>query len=367
MARDEVFWTLGDDIIINYFNDFIKNQYNGFRFMYNWKNFPQIKSYLIRLMYNSFSNDPAIRKQLPDIIHDVEIFFASGIACSIITNSNLPNILNNLKDKSSGCRIIEFLPQELSGVFGNSTGNRVQINPYMTRHPNSLSLTEREIRRLYLFHEMGHKILNILDDDVIDYYISTIDSILLDEGLTNADLKYKSFIREGFWMIEECLTQSLAEYLTYYSANKERPHYSVRRDLGCNVETNLDYYGIFQMPTINLGRTIRGCSKVGTSNDQVLLNMIKKALNSNFASELIAEYDDGDAKLYYDLFLTLRAMGMVKVQKYASFGIGQSINLDVGSCLDAINSITIHNRDYRDYPEGGYPTSPMAPMWRIRR
>lgn len=110
------------------------------------------------------------------------------------------------------------------------------------------------------------------------------------------------------------------------------------------------------MPTINLGKTIRGCSKENSTNEEILLNMIIKALNSNFDLELILEYNQGDAQLYYDLFLTLRSMGMVKKQKYASFGIGSPIpGLNVQSCLNAIANITKRNRDLREYPANGYP------------
>ncbi len=368
MAQDDILWTFDDEAIESYFNEFINKEYPNFRFKFDWKNFPKIKIYLIRLMYTSFAHSYDIRNQLPEIIHDVEIFFATCFATGIITRQNLSRILKRLIDKDNGFRIAEFLPSELSGVFGNSIGNRIQINRRMTRHSNSPDLSAAEIRRLYMFHEMGHKILNILaNEEVINFFTNTIASTLASKGLEGADLHYKEFIKEGFWMIEECLAQELAEYLTYYSANKERPEFTTRRDLDCVILSNLDFYGIFQMPTIKLGRTIRGCAKPSSTNEEILLNMIRKALNTNFNLELISEYNQGDANLYHDLFLTLRAMGMIKVMKYASFGIGSSINVNTQSCLNAIENITRRNRDYRDYPEGGYPTDPRAPSGHYHR
>lgn len=357
MAKNDIFWTYDSNTIKDYFPQFLRDNYPTFKFSFNWEDFPQIQDYLTRLMFNSFSNSPQVRSQLPELIHDVELFFAAGLASEIFDNNNLTSILNNLKDSKNGFRIVEFLPPELSGVFGNSTENKIQINQRMTRHGNSPSLTANEIRRLYMFHEMGHKILNILSQDsVMQNFINTIDPMLRSKGLSNADLNYKEFIIDGFWMIEECLTQELAEFLTYYSSQKRRPQFENRSDLGCNIETNHDYYGIFQIPTINLGKTIRGCSKANSTNEEILLNMIKKALNSNFDLELISEYNQGNAQLYYDLFLTLRAMGMVKKQKYASFGIGSPIaGLNVQSCLNTIANITKRNRDLREYPANGYP------------
>lgn len=356
MAKSDIFWNSDNNIINSYFHEFLGDNYPNFKFLFDWENFSQIEDYLIRLMFHSFSNSTQVRTQLPDLIHDVELFFAAGLSSKIFNNNNLPSILHNLKDAKNGFRIIEFLPPELAGVFGHSIQNRIQINDNMTRHGNSPALTAEEIRRLYMFHEMGHKILNILSqENVINDFTNTIDSVLQSKGLTNVDLNYRNYVREGFWMLEDCLTQELAEYLTYYSANKQRPSFTNRRDLNCIVSTNHDYYGIFQTPTINLGKTIRGCSN-GITNEGILENMIKKALNSNFDLELISEYNQGNGQLYYDLFLTLRAMGMLKVKKYASFGVGNSINVDTQSCLNAIAAITAKNQDYRDYPPNGYPT-----------
>ena len=357
MTRSDIFWTANNNSIKSYFSEFLRDNYPDFRFQFNWKNFPQVEDYLIRLMFNSFSNSSQVRTKLPELMLDVELFFASGFALKIFNNNNLSSILNNLKDEEDGFRIIEFLPPELAGVFGNSIQNKIQINQRMARHGNSPSLTAEEIRRLYTFHEMGHKILNILSrENVINDFTNTIDSVLQSKGLSNVDLNYRKYVKDGFWLLEECLTQELAEYLTYYSSQKQRPQFENRRDLDCIVSTNHDYYGIFQMPTINLGKTIRGCAKVNSSNEEILLNMIKKALNSNFDLELISEYNQGNAQLYYDLFLTLRAMGMIKIQKYASFGIGNSLNVNTQCCLNAIEKITTRNCDYREYPPNGYPS-----------
>ena len=354
MKNIDIYWTTSYSILKQIFNESIKGMYPNFKFKYNWINYPQIEEYLIRLMLSSTINSSNIHSQLPELIHDVECFFASGLQSGLFTKNNLPRILSNLTNKNTGFRIVEFLPPSLSGVYGNSTLNKIQINQNMQKHSNSPNLTAKEIRRLYMFHEMGHKILNILSNEkVIFDYISTIKNVLKSKGIEiNPDTKY---IYDGFWMIEECLTQELAEYLTYYSSKKQRPSFKNRQDMGIIISTNHDYYGIFQTPTINLGKTLRGCSKQNSTNNEILLNMIKKALNSNFDLELISEYNQGNAKLYYDLYQTLYNMGIIKTQKYASFGIGQYVNYNILDCLNNISNITKRNIDYRNYPEGGYP------------
>jgi len=183
MANNDVFWTSENHIIKDCFLEFKREDYPNFKFSFDWSSFPQIEDYLMRLMYNSYSNSSQVRNQLPDLIHDVESFFASGLESGLF-NNNLSRIIDNLKDSKDGFRIVEFLPPELSGVFGNSTGNKVQINQQMMRPGNSPSLTANEIRKLYMFHEMGHKILKILSQEtVIKKYKDSLNSVLRSKGI----------------------------------------------------------------------------------------------------------------------------------------------------------------------------------------
>ncbi len=285
------------------------------------------------------------------------MFFVSGINTGLISKLNINLILSNLTNSQNGFRVLGYLPQRLSGLFGCSKQDKILINSEMKRHSNSPDLTSNEIRRLYLFHEIGHKVLNILkDEDTITQYINTLDRILKDKGLCIENTSGKEFIREGFWMIEECLVQELAEFLTYYSAFKKRPNYQYRQDISGYVLTNHDFYGIFQAPTINFGKTLRGCGVRTGTNEEVLLDMIKKALNGSFPLDIINEYNQGDGYLYYDLFLTLRAMGKIKVRKYASLGVGQDILDNTNASLNLISILCKKNVDHRDYPTEGYPS-----------
>lgn len=336
------------------FDSFIKQNNINFNFSYDWKDYPEILDYLKKLMYTSYFKNKDIRNNLNLIIHDVEEFFACGINNKIFDNNNLISIINDLSDNENGFQSINYLPKEYSGCFGASIGNEVFINKKFSKHPCSPMLDSNGLRRLYIFHEMGHKIINILSrKDIIDNYTNTIDNYLNKFGIYDKETNYKDFIYSGFWMIEECLVQELAEVLTYNSLGIKRPDYTVRNDLNCNIVTNHDYYGIFQVPTVQLGRTLRGCGHDKGYND-VLLNMIKKALNSNFNMELISEYNDAGPEAYYDLFLILRLMGIVRNNKYASFGLGKAVNANIPYILEIIKSKCNYYKDFRDYPLFGF-------------
>ena len=159
-------------------------------------------------------------------------------------------------------------------------------------------------------------------------------------------------------MQEEALTQEMAEFLAYRSSNKQRPNPTVKQFYSeVDVLTNFDCYGVFQNVTANFGRTLRGCSTRGNFDCDVLFEMLKKALTSDYKSEVIAEYNDGDARLYKDLFESLRLMGLLKEWQYNKYGVSGywDKGTNAKDTLNQLNQITERNRDYRSYPAGGFP------------
>ena len=364
MDKKEIYWDCDSKLIHEFLNDF-KNysNFHDFRFKYDWRNYPEIEDYLLRLMYCSYARNKDIRSNLVELIHDVEDFFYQSIKKRYITENNLDRIMNSLKDKTYGFRTIDSLPEK--GLYGKSIGDTIQINLNMEAHANSPTLTPRETTKMYMFHEIGHKIMNISKNfDETDKYLKTVEEILKSKGISNPDTSYKETIYHGFLMIEEALVQELAEQLTYRSANKKRPTYVSRIDIAnrqggefevLEVPTNLDFYGLFQEPTIEFGKTLRGCYGAYSTRESILTRMIIKALSSDFTKEVIKEYYEGDGRLYQDLFLTLRAMGILKIQKYATFGQGEPMEgITSESCLNAIRTITERNQDMRTYPLKGF-------------
>ena len=361
----EIYWEYNDTEINAFFDEFkqIAN-YPNFKFKYNWKNFPEIENYLKRLMYSSFSRSNEVRERLPELIRYVEDFFAQAIKDGFITKQNYKKILERLKDKENGFRAIKALPEK--GWFGKSIDDVIEINMNMTHHRNSPRLSPNDLTRLYLYHEIGHKILHIHSNDiVIEKYLATVDGMLQDKGVDKPDTLMKETIPYGFLMIEECLTQELAERLTYEILGIERPKYKDRHEIASiqpNGEetyiasTNHDFYGLFQEPTINFGRTLRGCSHRLSTNETILSAMIHKALNTDFDEEVLREYNCGPGTLYQDLFKSLRAMGLILIQKYATFGNGTPVRgVTVANCMKEVNGLAQKNEDMRPYPVTGFP------------
>lgn len=362
--QSDLFWTV-DSQSVNIFFDEFKHSvgFDDFKFKYSWSHIPEIEDYLKRLFYSSYSNDKDM-KELPEMIHNVEEFFASLIDLRYLTRRNIKRIMTDLKDEDNGFRIIEQLHDKNS--FSNSEGDKIQINLDINSNHNSPLLTNEEFKRLSLFNEMCHKIMRFdRNEDLINTYTDTLDSMLRSKGINNPDTEYKETVFNGFLMIEDCLAQELAEELTYDSCHKERPKYKNKIEIGSlqksgfetvEVSTNLDYHRLYQQPTIEFGKTLRGCHTDESKNEDILSRMIIKSLNFNFVDEVIREFNHGDGNKYQDLFLMLRTMGLLHIQKNASIGNGQTLyGILSNNCIETMNFLSKKNIELRPYPFGGFP------------
>ncbi len=359
-------------------DNWIKRQYPKFSFKYpKTSSNPEIDYYVKRLMLDSFSkrcsNEELKTKEertqdqflqdLPEIIHMMEGFFLAGQQTGLFHNGNISKILDRLKED---CRYIEYLPEQNSGVYGRTRRDKkcIQINSNMKKYSGKRNLTPQEVRRLYLFHELGHILFNIHNNPMIEDFYCTYPDVMYKKGKKEVEPQNPKLLGAGFLMIEELLAQEMGEIFTYFLAGKDRPKYTTIEDRALNLETesNIDFYQVFQKPTINLGRTLRGCgSEENNTNKAILYGMLKRALDHDFVSDLISEYDvalKGKPDAYRDLMNILINMGIVCDKKYASFGHGLIEERYTGNARQAlanIQELTDKYVDYRPYPLQGFP------------
>lgn len=328
------FWQYDDDDIDEEFSDTLAYVYPEFEFKYEWNslsvNLPQVRSYLKRIMMNTYEGSKSsrmnpkdaalLRTQLPSLIHDLEDFFASGLKLDLFDNEIVGNIINEFSYSEQGFRRIEFLPPILEKYYGHSLADTVQIRKSMTKHPNCHQLNENEVRRMYFFRELTRKLIGISKNfEVVKDYVDTMELVLKEKGIVNPNLSDGELVFDGFKAIEDSLSQDFAEILTYESANKTPIRYSLRYGFDARYVASHDSLGIFQLPTINILRTMK--SSKDSTHAEVYKRMIKKCLTSNFPLELICENYGGSGKQYYDLFQGLKLLGKLKQHKYASMGI----------------------------------------------
>ena len=308
------------------YDELITKHYPGFKLRI--KPGTRLCNYVQKVMVNSYEKgNEELRRELPSLIRDLENFFYAGIEKGyFLTKDNKFNeqIIDRLEKRLDS---IGHLPPEYEKkVFGHASGKTIQIRRESIPYYNYAGLNSKEVRRMYLYHELGHKILNIFQNDEIFEFVNTFEEKTSLKGEKVELSDHCQFVNVGTLTIEECLTQELGESLAFHVAKKSRPEYTYKEDLGHNIRTNHNYYCIFQQPVIDLGKTLKDCENKDDS--EVLKEMIQKALTGNFIKELILEYDkkdNGSVSAYQCLHDIFWLMGIICTKKYDEFGQGKSI------------------------------------------
>lgn len=240
------------------------------------------------------------------------------------------NIIDDLK-------FVTVLPIEERGLYGHySVSEKVlYINPQL-RSSQRLSSDERT--RLYICHELGH----IQNAKWMKKLVPILNSI----NCSNED---RQLMYDGFSLLDEATTQDRAENITYYFSSKLRPsmaQHSTQLFDGKPFETNFDYYGELQIPTIDFARTLRGIGKINDRN-LVMNEFDKRALSEEFSKRIFDEYmNDNQIE---NLFYLLKRMGIIKNASYAAFGYGNVEYLKKSSeALKEYNQVVGRMRDYRE-------------------
>ena len=244
------------------------------------------------------------------------------------------SIFKNLMDN---LQFITVFPPSKRGLYGQYVDSEktLYINPQLRA---SSQLTSDERTRLYICHELGH-IQN-------SKWMQKLVPILNNVRCSNED---RQLMYDGFSLLDEATTQDRAENITYYFSSKLRPlMHSCSTQLfnKRSFETNFDYYGEFQVPTISFAKTLRGVGKL-TDDELVMEEFNKRSLSDEFSSRIFDEYtSDGQIE---NLYYMLKRLGIIKNASYAAFGYGEQMYLQQSSiALDEYNQLVSKMRDYRD-------------------
>ena len=250
------------------------------------------------------------------------------------SDENFVSIFMNLIDN---LKFVTVLPPSMRGIYGQyrNAEKTLYINPKL--HSNQRLSSDERIR-LYICHELGH-IQN-------SKWMSNLIVILNNINCSNED---KQLMYNGFSLLDEATTQDRAENIAYYFSSKRRPNMAQRVTAlfdGKPHKTNFDYYGEFQVPTIDFARTLRGIGKLEYI-DLVMKEFGTRALKEDFSKKIFEEYtNDGQiSNLYY----LLKRLGIIKSAAYAVFGYSDPRYINQSSlALAEYNQLVRKLRDYRD-------------------
>ena len=236
-------------------------------------------TYLKNLWLSSSSRDKDM-KMISTFMHDLEYYYRSLFDLEIVTTKNSSTILEQLKSID----VVKILPQDQRSFYGLTYRKQISINPDIQA---DCGLDEEAFKQLAVSHELGH-ILN------------------------------------GFWLVDEVVSQEVAEKVAYRKANKKRPSYEYRRDKAIfNYRpylTNYILYGELQEFAIQFARSIPciDCTKQDSDED-VLLKLVRRSFSPDFIKNIRLDYFHTPEKMD-DFIIMLACMGRIRDATYQVLG-----------------------------------------------
>lgn len=290
---------------------------------YDWSRYPEIVDKFLKIYTNT--------RTVLELKH-MDITYAYEFC------SDLEEYMNYLRDNGYDIKRINKMLDPLLYIdfFKNNLrmdNNIIYITQEQVRKTDNViylnenihgdeRLNERERRRLYLYKGLNKFLFNFTNDKTREF------SKNYSELLDNEDEKKtaEALVNNGWLLLEEVLSQELAEKITYDTLGKKRPSYRPGIELiddypinGSKVSSRLEQYRPFEELIIRFGGTI---SAVGSLTDysatKIMDDLIDKALKYNFSDAIISEYTFNRNEL--ELYVILYNMGLLINEKYATYG-----------------------------------------------
>lgn len=289
---------------------------------YDWGNYTSVFDYLDRLykkIFESLIENEYDIKYAKEFIYDIEDY----LYYFKIHNYNIDNIIHKLED----IEVIEFYDSII--INKNKDNDNLKFPPVINKTIKILlnsniqgdkRLSSRERRRLYLYQGLSHSLMSMKSQKTLEF-----------SKIYSKYLKYNKFTSEtivnnGWLLIEDCLSQELAEKITYYALDKIRPQYRPGLEneqfpvTGSKISSNLEMYRAFQPILVNFGLTLSKISNLYDYSEKAIINdLLKCAINNDLSYLIIAEYNEKDnlVSLYQILYL----MGLLVNEMYRNFNI----------------------------------------------
>ena len=310
-------------------------------FMYNWDSSINVIDYL-KLVYNNTSNwmneNGYSQEYAEELTNDIEDF----LYYFKIKGYNVNSILDKIKDIET----IEFY----DSLYINTDIDT--IPPVLNRGikillSTSISgdkrLSAKERRRLYLYQGLCHSIFSFKSNKTIAF------SKFYNRYLNSNVSLTEAIVSNGWLLIEDTLSQELAEKITYRMVDKIRPCYRPGLDCedypisDCKITSNLEMYRMFQELLVHFGLTINKIGYTYNYSDKSILNdLIKYSISNDFSSVVIYEYATKNQSL--ELYQILYLMGILINEKYRTYHmnfISSELDIqDIDKIYDNIISIS---------------------------
>lgn len=324
---------------------------------YDWGNYTSVVDFLDNLYNNTllFLIDNGYdTKYANEFINDIEDY----LYYFKIHNYNINNIIHKLED----IQVIEFY----DSLIINNHNDNIKFPPVInktikillnTNIQSDKRLSSRERRRLYLYQGLSHSLISMKSQKTLEF------SKIYSKYLMYNTNTIETIVNNGWLLIEDVLSQELAEKITYFALDKIRPQYRPGLEneefpiSGSKISSNLEMYRMFQSLLINFGLTLGKISNIYDYSEKTITNdLLKYAVNNDLSYLIIAEYNEKNNLV--PLYQILYFMGLLVNEMYRTYSInfihgnnltGEEVNLIYDNIIELTNSlISFENQEYPD-------------------
>ena len=281
---------------------------------------------------------------------DMEYYFYTLLQMKYIDQSNINYVIHSFSNIS----FVEPMPKDLRKFFGLTSEKKIYINPEMNGFHH---LNDKDFKQLIISHELGHILNCSWKEESVRFAEELYSNPRVRKILKNMGLDQFEYLKEGFELLDEVITQELAEEVTYFKMNKKRPRKECRQDKAIfefqPYYTNFLLYGEFEDVAIAFAKTISSlhCHS-NDSDDVVLQKLVKASFDKDFISKMKDEFLNESVRL--DFFIMMLAiMGKMKDATYQFVGLNQhhhslSINPMISSYYEIarMNQMNYKTRAY---------------------
>lgn len=252
--------------------------------------------------------------KIKEFVNNIEIYFYELIKLGYVTKSNIYFVLRQL----ISIELIKFVKKDEENSFAGYTEEKIiSLNPKI---PGKGKLDSKNRTLLYSAHEYGHVINQKWKLEVFNYAKNVWQNAKIQREGKRFGFSSPKYFMMGFDMLDEAITQDMAENITYDYVQKERPakEFKMKEAVLGRMPylTNFDYYGEFQEIAVKFAKGLGTINSSSSGSfEDVLKQLGKMATKENFSSILLNEFN-GDLGKLRDYFIMISAMGTMKDASY---------------------------------------------------
>lgn len=263
--------------------------------------------------YDSYvlGNNSIVKREYDLIKIGQLVGYVEDYVKGLIDLGYINNGSKSILKKLTKLQVIGLLECDSEVLTGVNDNDKVFINFDLDKSGN---LTGEERRRLYVCKQLTKFLHNDWKKGIESY-----NNLLRMGGNISQFASFGVFdefyIGRGFNLLDEAISQDVAENITYYISKKERPFktYCSNQSMfdGFLYKTNFDRFGGIEESAIKFGKTLRCVgSNVYDTDDEVLKKLSIRSFNQDFVQSIVGEY----GKSIYcqkDLYDMLYSMGKI--------------------------------------------------------